>query len=45
MFYDDDDDDDNNGNGHPDPVIDAKDIGDDGTMIGEGHDPIEDEVL
>ncbi len=28
----------------PDPVIDAKNIGDDGTRIGEGHDPIEDTV-
>lgn len=28
----------------PDPVIDDKNIGDDGTRIGEGHDPIEDNV-
>ena len=28
----------------PDPVIDANDIGDDGTRIGEGTDPIEDNL-
>lgn len=40
-----DDGDDNNDAPQPDPIIESKDLGDDiGTKIGEGNDPIVDDV-
>ncbi len=40
-----DDGDDDQNDDTPDPVIDANNLGEDGTRIGEGHDPIEDTML